>query len=89
MRLVDSLEEQAVLESILEQSKPALAAEGTQALHYLLATPFRYRPHSGLALPRPRSRAASGTGPSRCAPRSPRRATGGCGSCWISPEPRS
>jgi hypothetical protein len=46
MRLVDSLEEQAALEVILEESKPALP-EGTQALHYLLATPFRYRPHSG------------------------------------------
>jgi len=46
MRLVDSLEEQAALESILEASKPALP-EGTQALHYLLATPFRYRPHTG------------------------------------------
>jgi hypothetical protein len=46
MRLVDSLEEQAALESILEDSKPALP-EGTQALHYLLATPFRYRPHTG------------------------------------------
>jgi hypothetical protein len=46
MRLVDSLEEQATLESILEDSKPALP-EGTHALHYLLATPFRYRPHTG------------------------------------------
>jgi hypothetical protein len=46
MRLVDSLEEQASLESILEESKPPLppAAHG---LHYLLATPFRYRPHLG------------------------------------------
>ncbi len=46
MRLVDSLEEQSLLESVLEQSKPALPA-GTRALHYLLATPFRYRPHLG------------------------------------------
>lgn len=46
MRLVDSLEEQAALESILEESKPALPP-GTQSLHYLLATPFRYRPHTG------------------------------------------
>lgn len=42
-RLVDTLEEQALLESLLEAAKPALpkAAEG---LHYLLATPFRYPP---------------------------------------------
>ena len=46
MRLVDSLDEQAALESILEQSKPALSA-ALRRLHYLLATPFRYRPHGG------------------------------------------
>ena len=46
MRLTDSLEEQAVLEAILEQSKPALPP-GVRSLHYLLATPFRYRPHGG------------------------------------------
>ena len=46
MRLVDSLAEQALLESIIEQSKPALPA-GTETLHYLLATPFRYRPRIG------------------------------------------
>lgn len=42
MRLVDSLGEQVLLESILEESKPALPP-GTERLHYLLATPFRYR----------------------------------------------
>ncbi|HMM47567.1 MAG TPA: RES family NAD+ phosphorylase [Thiobacillaceae bacterium] len=42
-RLVDSLERQAVLESMLEATKPPLSA-GTGALHYLLATPFRYPP---------------------------------------------
>ena len=46
MRLVDSLEEQAALESILEDSKPKVPASA-RGLHYLLATPFRYRPHSG------------------------------------------
>jgi RES domain len=46
MALVDSLEEQAQLESILEESKPPLAA-GSEKLHYLLATPFRYRPRHG------------------------------------------
>jgi len=46
MRLVDSLEEQTTLESILEASKPALP-ESVAKLHYLLATPFRYRPHLG------------------------------------------
>lgn len=43
MRLVDTLAEQAVLEGILEASKPPLPAAGC-AKHYLLATPFRYRP---------------------------------------------
>ncbi|HEY8053646.1 MAG TPA: RES family NAD+ phosphorylase, partial [Steroidobacteraceae bacterium] len=46
MRLVDSIEEQAALELILEASKPALPP-GVAKLHYLLATPFRYRPHHG------------------------------------------
>jgi hypothetical protein len=46
MRLADSLEEQAALELILEESKPALPP-GVAKLHYLLATPFRYRPHLG------------------------------------------
>ncbi len=46
MRLVASLEEQSSLEAILEQSKPPLPAESAP-LHYLLATPFRYRPHAG------------------------------------------
>lgn len=46
MRLVDSLEEQATLELILEDSKPPLPPT-VRKLHYLLATPFRYRPHWG------------------------------------------
>ena len=46
MRLADSLDEQATLEAILEASKPPLPPE-VGALHYLLATPFRYRPHLG------------------------------------------
>jgi hypothetical protein len=46
MRLTDSLEEQATLEAILEHSKPPLP-ENVRGLHYLLATPFRYRPHAG------------------------------------------
>jgi hypothetical protein len=46
MRLVDSLDEQQRLELILEDSKPAVPCEALQ-LHYLLATPFRYRPHWG------------------------------------------
>jgi hypothetical protein len=42
MRLVDSLEEQRLLEELLEASKPPLppAARGR---HYLIFTPFRYR----------------------------------------------
>jgi hypothetical protein len=46
MRLVDSLQEQGSLEAILEASKPALP-EGARSLHYLLGTPFRYRPYAG------------------------------------------
>jgi hypothetical protein len=46
MRLADSLAAQTLLERILEASKPPLA-EGTARLHYLLATPFRYRPRTG------------------------------------------
>lgn len=43
MRLVDSSEEQALLEELLETSKPALPAT-QRPMHYLLSTPFRYRP---------------------------------------------
>lgn len=46
MRLADTLAEQALLESILEASKPPLPP-GTEKLHYLLATPFRYRARAG------------------------------------------
>ena len=41
--LVDSLAEQAVLEQLLEFSKPPRVS-GSDRLHYLLATPFRYPP---------------------------------------------
>ena len=41
LRLVETVQEQAVLERLLEQSKPALPT-GAENLHYLLATPFRY-----------------------------------------------
>ncbi|WP_298494428.1 RES family NAD+ phosphorylase [uncultured Maritimibacter sp.] len=41
LKLVDSLDEQAVLEDILEASKPPVPAP-CQGLDYLLATPFRY-----------------------------------------------
>jgi RES domain len=46
MRLTDSIDEQAVLETVLEESKPALPAT-VRRLHFLLATPYRYRPHFG------------------------------------------
>lgn len=42
-QLVSSLERQAVLENMLEATKPRLR-NGTEHLHYLLATPFRYPP---------------------------------------------
>jgi hypothetical protein len=41
--LVDTLEEQALLEQLLEDSKPALPPQA-KGLHYLLSTPFRYPP---------------------------------------------
>ena len=43
LSLVDSLEEQSVLEDLVERSKPGPKA-GAERLHYLLATPFRYPP---------------------------------------------
>ncbi len=42
-QLVDNLAEQQQLEELLEQSKPA-SSISSSALHYLLATPFRYPP---------------------------------------------
>lgn len=43
MVLVDTLNEQTLLEQLLEQSKPALQ-EDQHGLHWLLFTPFRYPP---------------------------------------------
>ena len=43
MRLVDTPEEQDLLESLLEGSKPALPRTA-KPRHYLLVTPFRYSP---------------------------------------------
>lgn len=41
LKLVDSLAEQAVLEDLLEETKPPVPPQ-CRHLHYLLATPFRY-----------------------------------------------
>lgn len=41
MTLVDTLEEQALLEQVLDESKPAVPSD-CRTLHYLLSTPFRY-----------------------------------------------
>jgi hypothetical protein len=41
MKLVDTLDEQSVLERLLEGSKPPLPP-ASSGLHYLLSTPFRY-----------------------------------------------
>jgi hypothetical protein len=41
-KLVDTLEEQALLESMIETAKPPDPTRGR--LHYLLSTPFRYPP---------------------------------------------
>ncbi len=46
MKLVDNREEQDVLESLLEASKP-VQPPGLEKLDYLLATPFRYDPRRG------------------------------------------
>ncbi len=46
MKIVDSQDEQDLLETLLEHSKPAQPA-GAEALDYLLATPFRYDPLRG------------------------------------------
>jgi hypothetical protein len=43
MVLVDTLDEQALLESLLEESKPPLT-QPLRSLHWLLFTPFRYPP---------------------------------------------
>lgn len=44
LSLVDSLDEQNLLEDILEETKPPIPEE-CQGLDYLLSTPFRYRPY--------------------------------------------
>lgn len=41
--LVNNIEEQAILEELLEQSKPDMP-EACDGIHYLLFTPFRYPP---------------------------------------------
>ncbi len=46
MKLVDSLDEQDLLESLLESSKPRRSGDAN-GLDYLLATPFRYDPRRG------------------------------------------
>ena len=42
--IVDTIEEQSILEEMLEATKPSLARGGDEQLHYLLSTPFRYPP---------------------------------------------
>lgn len=46
MRLVDSTNEQAILEQLLDDSKPPMPPAG-KGVHYLLAAPFRYVPPIG------------------------------------------
>ncbi|MFP4640537.1 MAG: RES family NAD+ phosphorylase [Guyparkeria sp.] len=41
--LVDTLEEQGILETMLDEAKPP-PRPGSEGLHYLLMTPFRYPP---------------------------------------------
>lgn len=42
-KIVDTLDEQAVLEDMLDRTKPPMP-KGSASLHYLLRTPFRYPP---------------------------------------------
>ncbi|MCF6324278.1 MAG: RES family NAD+ phosphorylase [Gammaproteobacteria bacterium] len=42
-KLVDNIDEHDLLEEILEENKPGYL-QGTEGLHYLLKTPFRYKP---------------------------------------------
>lgn len=44
LKLVDNLAEQALLEDILDHTKPPVPPE-CRTLDYLLSTPFRYRPY--------------------------------------------
>ncbi len=44
LSLTDTIEEQAVLEQLIEEVKPAFPPD-CAGLHYLLATPFRYAPY--------------------------------------------
>ena len=46
MRLVDSADEQDLLEQMLDSNKPPLPTRAL-GIHYLLAAPFRYVPHTG------------------------------------------
>lgn len=53
MAITDTLDEQAILEDLIERHKPAVP-ESAEDLHYLLFTPFRYRPtHPGSRFRRP------------------------------------
>lgn len=51
MKLVDTLDEQNLLEQLLEETKPPVPEECSQ-LHYLLFTPFRYDPGMPTAVSR-------------------------------------
>jgi len=44
LKLTDTLAEQALLEQLLEETKPSLPPEA-RGLHYLMAAPFRYGPY--------------------------------------------
>lgn len=46
MKIVDTLSEQKLLETIIEKQKPTVPSEA-KALDYLLFTPFRYLPPAG------------------------------------------
>ena len=82
MALVDSIEEQHVLERLLDDTKPAIPAAAAH-LHWLLFTPFRYPPPpGGSAFAAPTIRASS-TAPTPYGPPVRSWVTGGGATCWI------
>jgi hypothetical protein len=44
MKLVDTLAEQEIVETLIEVTKPPAPPE-CEGLHYLLSAPFRYAPY--------------------------------------------
>jgi hypothetical protein len=82
MALVDSIEEQHVLERLLDDTKPAIPAAAAH-LHWLLFTPFRYPPPPGGSRFRGPNDPGSSTAPTPYGPPVRSWVTGGGATCWI------